>query len=155
MTGKNGSTLSDHDQELIMRVQALVDNEIPGDEIDTIISEIENNHRLRDEYIRLLKLKRELSKLPKLELRKEWYEEFEKKPRYKRALILGTIFAVVYIITSLIMGGYAMLDRGIPAWVRLTAVISMVGTVGSFLFHTYTSRRKEMRDDRSYKDILR
>ncbi|AHC13512.1 hypothetical protein [Salinispira pacifica] len=156
MTSKNTTpSLSDHDRELLMRVQALVDNEIPGDEIDTVIAEIENNHRLRDEYIRLLRLKRELSKLPKLELRREWYEEFEKKPRYKRALVLGTIFAVVYIISSLIMGGFALMDRGIPHWVRIGAVISLGGTVVSFLVHTYASRRKEMRDDRNYKDIIR
>ena len=47
-------------QDAKLKVQALIDNELPGDDISTVVDHIQSCYNCRDEYVALLKLQRKL-----------------------------------------------------------------------------------------------
>jgi hypothetical protein len=150
-----GHGLDREEEELVFKVQALTDNELPEEEIPSIMSSIEGNYRLRDEYVRLLQLKRQLSGMPKLALRKEWYEEFEKRRSRRTPMYIGSLFAVLYAVWSLIFFGGEILDVTLPRWLHIAGLFSLTASILSFLVNALWQRGSENRNDRSYKDVMK
>jgi hypothetical protein len=147
--------LSPEEEQLVFKVQALVDNEIPEEEIPEVMSSIEGDYRLRGEYVRLLQLKRQLAGLPKLALRKEWYEEFERRKSRKAPMYIGSFFAVLYAIWSLLFFGGEVLGIDLPRWLHIAGLFSLTAGIVSFLINAIWQRGSETRSDRSYKDVMR
>lgn len=142
-------------ESLLLRLQAMVDNELPPEEIPELLQEIEGDHELRNEYIYLLQLKRSLSELPVYELRKEWYERFEKNPLDKFPLYLGGAFAAMYGITSIftLVGNYLSIQ--VPQWIAPSGLIALGGSILAFTFNAFRQKFAESKDDRSYKDVMK
>ncbi len=152
---ENAQPLGYEDEQLILKVQALVDNELPESEIDSVMASIEGNYRLRDEYVSLLQTKRQLSGLPRLQLRREWYEDFEKKARRKLPMYIGSFFAAVYALWSLLFFAGENLDYALPQWLHITGLFSLTASIISFILNALLQRGTEKKGDRSYKDVLR
>lgn len=143
------------DEQLIMKVQALVDNELSEEEIPAVMAEIEGNYRLRDEYIQLLQLKRQLAGMPKLALRREWYEGFEKQKRKKIPMLIGAVFAAIYAVWSLIFFSAEILDYSVPRWIHIAGLFALTASIISFTVNAVWQRSTERNSDRSYKDVIR
>jgi len=141
-------------EELKLKIQALVDNELDEAEIPTIMDEIEGSYEMRNEYVELLRLRRRLSAIPFPEPPEEW---FEKAARRRGRRLFGWTGNLLFVGSYVALLGYALLTliRGSEAstWVK----VGVAGIAAGFivlLLRAIADRIRESRTDK-YKEVMK
>ncbi len=139
--------------DILIRVQALVDNELPAEHIDEVLARIASDRALSAEYAAQLKLKQKLrsgmSRVPD-----EWLRNAER--RVSRRITRGSGLALLIGSYALLLG-YAIYslftDPGVPLIVAVLSGTLVLG-VAFLLINAIADRVRESRTDR-YKEIVR
>lgn len=141
-------------QEAKLKVQALIDNELPEDEIDRVVDHIQSCYRCREDYVSLLKLQRKMKGLQYPEPPKEWFEELESKRGRRFSSTLGLILFIGSYIGLL---GYALYSLFSDSGEGLFIKIVIGGIIAGALFLlgvTIADRARESKTDR-YKEVIK
>lgn len=153
--------MSPHDQgnnvpadEIRMKIQALVDNELPESEIEPTIEAIQGSYEYRAEYAELLKLRKKLSSGAVPPPSQDWLREAEKKVSRRIGRGLGT---VLFLGSYVILLGYAVFtmfrDPSVPIIVSVLILSGIVGFV-VLLGNAIADRVRESKTDK-YRGIIR
>lgn len=141
-------------EELKLKIQALVDNELPEQEIAEVMSQVEGSYDLRNEYVELLRLRRRLESTTAPERPVEWYDAVAKKTTRKIGssvgfgLFIGSyVSLLVYAIITLFTTDKA------DNWVKGIVAVAVTGFL-ILLGITISDRIRESRNDR-YKEVIR
>ena len=145
----NSSALDD----ILIRVQALADNELPADQIDEVLDRIASDPALAAEYAAQLKLRQRLgtglTRVPD-----EWLRKAER--RISRKITRGSGLVLLVGSYALLLG-YAIYslfsDPGVPLIVAVLSGTLVLG-VAFLLINAIADRVRESRTDR-YKEIVR
>jgi len=141
-------------EELKLKIQALVDNELDEAEIPTIMNQIEGSYEMRNEYVELLRLRRRLSAMPLAEPPEEW---FERAARRRGRRLFGWTGNLLFIGSYAVLLGYALvtLFRGseASAWVKVGAAGIAAGFI-VLLLRAIADRIRESRTDK-YKGVMK
>lgn len=137
-----------------LKVQALIDNELPDEEISPVVDHIQSCYACRDDYIALLKLQRKMKGLKVPEPSKEWFEELKTKTGRKVSSALGQIF---FIGSYVVLIAYALFslftDSGEGLFIKLVVGGIVVGVL-ALLGVTISDRVRESRTDK-YKGVIK
>jgi hypothetical protein len=140
--------------EITLKIQALVDNELPESEIAEVMQTIQGSYEYRDEYVKLLRLKRRLGGQSAVSPPDGWLEKAERRISRRIGRLLSlTLFIGSYI--ALI--GYAVYSLFCTPDVPFAIVVIVVSFVagGAFLLgNAIADRIRESRTDR-YRGIVR
>ncbi|KGE73486.1 hypothetical protein [Spirochaeta lutea] len=144
------------DEEMVLKIQALVDNELPEDQIPGVINTIQADYEYRQEYAELLQLKRRMADVQFPALPQDWYAPFVRSPGKRVFLTLGSIFGGIGVAVFLVFQVALGLDliTGIPQWGRTLWIVSVLLGVVHFLIHAFRQKRAEDAG-KSYKEIIR
>lgn len=141
-------------EELKLKVQALVDNELDEAEIPAVMNEIEGSYEMRREYVELLRLRRRLTASTVLEPPEEWFEAAARRPGRR---IFGWTGNFLFIGSYVVLLGFALftLFRGqdTSTWVKIGVAGVAVGFV-VLLLRAIVDRIRESRTDR-YKEVMK
>ena len=141
-------------EEIKLKIQALVDNEISEQEIPEVLSLIESSYEFRDEYVRLLRFQRKMRGITEPEPPKEWFEELSKRAGRK---VTASIGQFLFFGSYLLLIGYALYtlfsDNGEGLFIKLIVAGIFVGLL-SLLGVTIGDRVRESRTDR-YKGVTK
>ena len=141
-------------QDAKLKVQALVDSELPEDEIDTVVDHVQSCYRCRDDYISLLKLQRKMKGLHYPEPPKEWFEGLKKKAGRKVTSAFGQ---ALFIGSYIVLFAYALYtlftDSGEGLFIKLVIGGIVLGML-SLLGVTIADRVRESKTDK-YKEVMK
>ncbi|MFP4376119.1 MAG: anti-sigma factor family protein [Spirochaetales bacterium] len=140
--------------ELLFQVQALVDNELPADEIRPVLDRIQADPALQREYVELLRLRQMLGPGPSSRVRDEWLERAERKVSRKLWRGAGLLF---FVGSYVALVGYAIYSIvASPSTPLLVSLLIGVGVLG-FVFllsNAIADRVRESKDDK-YRGVMR
>ncbi len=137
-----------------LKAQALIDNELPEEEIDAVVDHMQSCYRCREEYISLLKLQRRMKGLQYPEPPKEWFEQLQKKRGRRFASFLGL---ALFIGSYLVLIGYALYSLFTDSGEAIFMKIAVGGIVLGVLFllgMTISDRMRESKTDK-YKEVMK
>jgi hypothetical protein len=137
-----------------LKVQALIDNELPEENIDDVVDHIQSCYRCRADYISLLKLQRKMKGLQYPEPPKEWFEELQKKRGRRFTSGLGLI---LFVGSYLVLFGYALYSLFADSGEGLFIKIVIAGIIAGILFLlgvTIADRVRESKTDK-YKEVMK
>ena len=141
-------------QDAKLRVQALIDNELPEEEIDSVVDHLQSCYRCREEYLALLKLQRKMKGVHYPEPPKEWFEQLSKR----RARAFSSTFGLILFIGSyLVLLGYALYSLFIDSTAGLFIKIVIGAIIAGILFLsgvTISDRVQESKTDK-YKEVMK
>ena len=137
-----------------LKVQALIDNELPEGEIDAVIDHVQSCYRCREDYVSLLKLQRKMKGLQYPEPPTEWFEELQNKRGHR----FGSFFGLsLFIGFNLVLIGYALYslftDSGEGLFIKVVIGGIVLGVL-SLLGRTVADRRRESKSDK-YKEVMK
>jgi len=137
-----------------MKIQALIDNELPEEEISSVINHIESCYKCREDYIEFLKLRKKMNIIKVPEPSKEWFEELPKRVFRRVSSIVGKI---------LFFGSYGALiayalfsffsDTGESTFVKFLVGALVLG-VFVLLGVTISDKVKENKTDK-YRGVIK
>ena len=142
------------EDDIRIRIQALVDNELPEGEIEAVLAEIEGSYDYRTEYAELLKLRRKLGPGPAQRVSDEWVERAEARVTRRIGRGLGM---VLFLGSYLVLLGYAIYTMLREPDVPLIVAVLILGVVAGFVVLLATAiadRVRERKTDR-YRGIIR
>lgn len=140
--------------EMLLKVQALVDNELPVEEIRPTLEMIQTDPSLQLEYVEMLRLKRRLGPGPSSRVADPWLEKAER--RVSRRLWRGAGL-VSFIGSYVALAGYALYSVvASPSTPLLVSVLIGTGVLGfGFLLSgAIADRVRESKDDK-YRGVVR
>jgi hypothetical protein len=141
-------------EELILKVQAMVDDELPAEEIDEVLKQIEGDYDLREEYIALKKIKSELRFEAIPEPPAEWFEKLAKQKVRRTGGFLGRFFLIFSYLAFI---GYVLLDffqsTDAGLWPKIFAGTAILGMI-LLLAVTVYDRVQELKDDK-YREVTK
>lgn len=142
------------EDDVRIRIQALVDNELPEAEIEPVLEAIEGSYEYRAEYAELLKLRRKLGSGPAPPVSGEWLERAERRVarRISRGVGLG-LFLGSYVVLL----GYALYTMLREPKVPVIISVLTLGVVAGFvvlLANAIADRVRERKTD-TYRRIIR
>lgn len=140
-------------EEIRLRIQALVDNELPEEEIDAVLAEIQGSYEFRNEFAELLRIKRQLGGSFE-EPPADWLAQAERKVSRRVSRGLGT---ALVLGSYLLLLGYALLTLFTNPTVPLILAVLVTAGVfgGAVLFgNAVADRLRERKNDR-YREIIR
>ena len=140
--------------EIRIKLQALVDNELPASEIDEVLEEIQGSYEYRAEYAQLLKLRRELRAGIAEPTSQEWLARAERRIMRRVSRGVGT---ALLLGSYAILFGYALFTLfGDPEVPVIVSVLVAAGTLGFtvLLVNAIGDRVRERKTDR-YRGIIR
>jgi len=141
-------------QDAKLKVQALVDSELPEAEIDLVIEHVQSCYRCRDEYISLLKLQRKMKGLQFPEPSKEWFEDLKKKTGRRITSLFGQFLFIGSYIVLLAYALYAIFtNSGEGLFIKLIIGGIVLGAL-SLLGVTIADRVRESKTDK-YKEVIK
>lgn len=141
-------------EELKLKIQALVDNELSEEEIPDILRKIEGSYEMREDYITLLKLKKRLSGSHGPEPNREWFEQAAYRAGRRAVSWTGNL---LFLGSYLALLGYALFSLLRMAEVALWEKISLAGIALGFivlLSRAIADRIEESRTDK-YKGVMK
>jgi len=140
--------------EIHMKIQALVDNELPESEVDSVLATIQGSYEYRQEYAELLKLRRSLGAGPAGRLPDDWLAKAERKISRRLSRGIGTL---LFVGSYLLLLGYAVFslfdDPDVPLIVSVL-VLSGIAGVAVLLANAIADRVRERKTDK-YRGIIR
>ena len=137
-----------------LKAQALMDNELPEEEIDAVVDHMQSCYKCREEYISLLKLQRRMKGLQYPEPPKEWFEQLQKKRGRRFTSFLGLS---LFIGSYLVLIGYALYSLFTDSGEGIFIKIVVGGIVLGVLFllgMTISDRMRESKTDK-YKEVMK
>lgn len=141
-------------QDAKLKVQALVDSELPEEEIDRVMDHVQSCYKCRDEYISLLKLQRKMKDLQYPEPPKEWFEDLKKKTGRRITSLFGQL---LFIGSYVVLFAYALYsifaDSGEGLFIKLVIGGIVLGML-SLLGVTIADRVRESKTDK-YKEVMK
>lgn len=141
-------------QETTLKVQSLVDNELPEEEINEVVNHIQSCYRCRDEYVGLLKLQRQMKGLKTPEPPQEWFEQLKNKTGRKISAGLGQIAFIGSYIVLLAYAVFSLFtDSGEGLFIKLVVGGIVVGVL-FLLGVAVTDRYRESKTDK-YKGVMK
>lgn len=141
-------------EEAKLKAQALVDNELPEQEIATVMEHIQSCYHCRNEYIHLLALQRKMSGVGQPVPADEWFDSLPKRVGRKVTSLIGQ---VLFIGSYLVLLAYALFslfsDDGEGLFIKVV-IGAIVAGVLVLLGTAVTDRMRESKTDR-YKGVMR
>lgn len=140
--------------ERILRVQALVDNELPAQDIRPTLEMIQSDKALQQEYAEMLQLRRSVGPGPSTRVPEAWVEKAEQSVRRKAGRSLGIMLLVG---SYAILIGYALFTLFESPETPLIVAILISASVLGFLFllaNAIGDRLRERRTDK-YREVIR
>ena len=142
------------DNELSLKIQALADNELPADEIPALLEAIEGSHEYRNEYARLLRLKRQLADQSLVTVPEEWLEKAERRIGRRIGRTLGLFFFLGSYIGLVGYAIYTMVSAPDVPLAALVLVLAFVGGAAFLLANAIVDRIRESKTDK-YRGVVR
>jgi len=142
------------EEELSLKIQALADNELPADEIPTVLNAIEGSYEYREEYVQLLRLKRQLAERSEINIPEDWLRKAERKITRRLGRSLG-LFLFVGSYVGLV--GYAVYTMVRSPDIPLAALVLALAFIGGGLFllgNAVVDRIRESKTDK-YRGVVR
>jgi hypothetical protein len=140
--------------EILVKIQALADNELPESEIDSVLDAIQGSYEYREEYAALLKLRRSLGAGPAGRPSEDWLAKAERKISRRLSRGIGTL---LFIGSTVVLLGYATVslfrDPDVPLIVSVLTAGGAVG-VAVLLASAIADRVRERKTDK-YRGIMR
>lgn len=140
--------------DIRVKIQALVDNELPESEIEPTMDAIQGSYEYRQKYVDLLKLRKQLGPGPAVRVSEDWLAKAERRISRKIGRGVGTI---LFIGSYVLLLGYAIFtmfgDPGVPLMVSVLTTASIVGFV-VLLGNAIADRVRESRTDK-YRGVIR
>jgi hypothetical protein len=141
-------------QDAKLKVQALVDSELPEEEIDPVVDHVQSCYQCRDDYIALLKLQRKMKGLNYPEPPKEWFEGLKKKTGRRVTSIFGQVLFIGSYIVLFAYSLYTLFtDSGEGLFIKLVIGGIVLGML-SLLGVTIADRVRESKTDK-YKEVMK
>ncbi|MCK4541942.1 MAG: hypothetical protein KAU17_06900 [Spirochaetales bacterium] len=140
--------------ELKLKIQALVDNELSESEIPEVLDAIESDYTLRKEYQEILQLQARMKGVDYPQPEPEWFEKGLVNPARKGISLLGK---VLFLGSYVLLLGYAVYSALVDQGEHLLIRISIGGiTLGILVLLGITigDRLRERKTDK-YKGIIR
>ena len=140
--------------DIMIRIQALADNELPESEIEAALEAIQGSYAYRSEYAQLLRMRRRLGRGPSVRPSEDWLQKAEKRISRKVSRGLGTL---LFIGSYVSLFGYALYTLIREPDVPIIVVVLIAGGVLGFVFllgNAIADRVRESRNDR-YREIIR
>lgn len=140
--------------ELKLKIQALVDNELSESEIPEVLDAIESDYTLRKEYQEILQLQARMKGVDYPQPELEWFEKGLVNPARKGISLLGK---VLFLGSYVLLLGYAVYSALVDQGEHLLVRISIGGiTLGILVLLGITigDRLRERKTDK-YKGIIR
>jgi hypothetical protein len=141
-------------EERVLRVQALVDNELPADQIRDTLEMIRSDSSLQDEYAELLKLRRSVGPGPATRVPEAWVEQAERRIHRRTGRGIGVVLLVG---SYAILLGYALFTLFASPKTPVIVAILISASVLGFLFllsNAIMDRMRERRTDK-YREVMR
>ena len=136
------------------KIQALVDNELPEEEISEVLDHIQTCYKCRDIYIDFLTLQRKMKGLKSKEPSKEWFERTEKNFLYKSSSFIGKLLFFGSYILLLVFGIFSFFsDSATGVHIKLV-VRGIIAGVLVLLAITLYDRFREGKEDK-YKGVIK
>ena len=140
--------------DIRLKIQALADNELPAEEIESVLASIEGSYEYRAEYVNLLRIKQMVRGETAPDLSEEWIERAER--RVVRSISKGS-GNILFIGSYLALLGYAVYslfrDSSVPIGISILVGAGVLG-FAILLGNAIVDRIRESRTDR-YKDVIR
>jgi len=137
-----------------LKVQALIDNELPEEEIDLVVDHMQSCYRCREDYVSLLKLQRKMKGLQYPEPSKQWFEELAKKRGRKLTSAFGL---ALFIGSYIVLLGYALFslftDSGEGLFIKIVIGSIVLGAL-ALLGVAISDRLRESKTDK-YKEVMK
>lgn len=130
------------------KIQALIDRELPGDEINTVVSHIESCYKCREEYISMLKLERKLNGISFPESEYDWYSNQKKKFLRKSFSFFGKILVIFSFLTLFVWGIIELVRNGNTKPVVQISILGLALGTGILLFVSFSDRAAELKHDK-------
>jgi predicted anti-sigma-YlaC factor YlaD len=141
-------------QDAKLQVQALIDNELPENDIDRVVDHIQSCYRCRDDYISLLKLQRKMKGLQHPEPPKEWFEGLKRKPGRRFSSLLGQMLFFGSYVLLIAYALYTLFtDSGEGLLIKLLIGGIVLGVL-VLLGVTVADRVRESKTDK-YKEVIK
>ncbi len=141
-------------EDVRMKIQALVDNELPESEIASVLEEIRGSYEYRAEYAELLRLRRRLSAGPVPPVSSDWLTRAERRISRRISRSVGVTLLIGSCVALL---GYALFtlfaDPDVPRPVIVLVALGVAGIV-ALIANAIADRMRERRTDR-YREIIR
>lgn len=148
---------SEHDpnqDDVRLKIQALVDNELPESEIEPVLERIQGSYEHRREYAELLQLRRRLGTGPAPRVSEDWLDRAQRRISRRVSRGIGT---VLFLGSYVLLVGYALYtlvrDPEVPVIVSVLTVSAVAGIV-VLLGNAIADRVRERKTDR-YREITR
>ena len=137
-----------------LKIQALVDNELPEDQIDDVLRAIRMSDEYTAEYADLLRLKQTVAEDAIRALPEEWLEKAEKKILRRIGRGFGQILFIGSYVALLGYSVFTMFRQpAIPVTVTILVSALLAGVV-FLLGNAIADRVREGKDDK-YRGIIR
>ena len=143
-----------NNEDTKLKIQALIDNELPEAEIEPLLQHIESSYEYRREYVELKKLSRRLQGVQTPEPPEEWFVRVQRKLSRKVSSMLGK---VLFIGSYVALIGYAIYqlfaDSGEDVVIKILIGAIAVGFL-TLLGVTIADRMAERKTDK-YREVIR
>lgn len=141
-------------EEIRVRIQALVDNELRESEIEPLLEEIQGSYAYRAEYAELLKLRRRLGAGVVPPVSSDWVARAQRRISRRLSQTIGATLLVGSYVALL---GYALVtlfaEPDVPRPVAILVALGVAGVV-ALLANAIADRIRERKTDR-YREIIR
>ncbi len=141
-------------QEMRLKIQALVDNELPEEEIGPVLQAIQGSYEFREEYAELLRLKKRLSGISVGGPGEDWALQAERRVARKISRGFGSVLFIGSYVALLGVAFVSMFRASdVPIYVSILVAVGVLGFV-ALLISAIADRVRESRTDK-YKGVMR
>ena len=142
------------ENDVHLKIQALIDNELPEEEIEPLVQELEGSYEYRKEYVELKRLQKRMAGARAPEPHAEWFEALSKKTFRSVTSVAGKVFFIGSYALLLV---YALYQLFRDASEDLAIKLLVAGIVAGFLILlgvAIADRIRESKTDR-YKGVMK
>jgi hypothetical protein len=140
--------------EMKLKAQALIDNELDEKEIPEVVNHLESCYRCRNDYITLLQLQKKLKGVSAPQPPREWFEELPGKVFRRSISLFGKILFFGSYAALFVYAMYTFfVDKGEELFFKITVGGIVVGVI-VLLGVTISDRVRESRTDK-YKGVMK
>lgn len=137
-----------------LKIQALIDNELPESEIEPLLQKIESSYEHRREYIELKKIARRLQGIESPDPPEEWFLRVQRRLTRRISSVLGK---VLFLGSYVALLAYAIYQLFVDPGEELLVKILIGGVIVGFLALlgiTIADRMVERRTDK-YRGVMK
>jgi hypothetical protein len=140
--------------DIKLKIQALIDNELPESEIEPLLKRIESSYEYRQEYVELKKLARRLEGVASPEPPEEWFLRVQRRFSRRLSSVVGKVLFFGSYVALIAYAVYQLLaDPAEDLLVKLLIGGILVGFL-ALLGITISDRMVERKTDK-YRGVIR